>query len=111
VVAVRARHRGVRGRVVLAAARGTAVRGAGLWRRLAAAFTRGEAAARADAERVLLEADLGPAAVDEILAAVGRRPRTGAGGAGGGSRGGAGPADGGRSRAHRPRRPWCWSTA
>jgi len=48
------------------------VRGVGLWRRLAAVFTRGAAAAREDAERVLLEADLGPAAVDEILAAVER---------------------------------------
>lgn len=48
------------------------MRGAGLWRRLAAVFTRGAAAAREDVERVLVESDLGPAAVDEILGAVER---------------------------------------
>ena len=53
------------------------MKGAGLWRRLAAAFTRGAAAAREDAERVLLEADLGPAAADEILAAVAQAPPAG----------------------------------
>jgi len=53
------------------------VRGAGLWRRLAAAFTRGQEAAREDAERVLLEADLGPAVADEILAAVAQAPPAG----------------------------------
>ena len=53
------------------------MRGAGLWRRLAAAFTRGQGAAREDAERVLLEADLGPAVADEILAAVAQAPPAG----------------------------------
>jgi fused signal recognition particle receptor len=53
------------------------VNGAGLWRRLAAAFTRGAAAARRDAERILLEADLGPAAADAILAAVAQAPPAG----------------------------------
>jgi fused signal recognition particle receptor len=42
----------------------------GLWRRLAAAFGRDGATAREDAERILLEADLGPEAADMILAAV-----------------------------------------
>jgi fused signal recognition particle receptor len=43
------------------------VTGEGLWRRLARAFGRRDPAARADAERVLLEADLGVAATDAIL--------------------------------------------
>jgi fused signal recognition particle receptor len=45
-----------------------------MWRRLAATFTRGAAGDRDAAERVLLEADLGPAAATEILDAVGRVP-------------------------------------
>lgn len=51
--------------------------GAGLWRRLAAVFSGGGAAAREDMERVLLEADLGPAVVDEVLAAVAHAPPDG----------------------------------
>lgn len=47
-----------------------AVSTGGLWRRLAGIFTRRDPAARADAERVLLEADLGVPATDAILAAV-----------------------------------------
>lgn len=42
----------------------------GLWRRLAGVFSRRDPAARAEAERVLLEADLGVPATDAILAAV-----------------------------------------
>lgn len=42
----------------------------GLWRRLASVFTRRDPAARAEAERVLLEADLGVPATDAILTAV-----------------------------------------
>jgi fused signal recognition particle receptor len=38
-----------------------------LWRRLAGLFSRGDAVARDEAERVLLEADFGPAATDELL--------------------------------------------
>ena len=51
--------------------------GAGLWRRLAAVFTRGQTLAREDAERVLLEADLGPAVADEVLAAMAHAPPDG----------------------------------
>jgi fused signal recognition particle receptor len=43
---------------------------AGLWRRLAGVFTRRDPAARAAAEQVLLEADLGVPATEAILAAV-----------------------------------------
>jgi len=39
----------------------------GLWRRLAGLFSRSDAAARDEAERVLLEADFGPAATNELL--------------------------------------------
>jgi fused signal recognition particle receptor len=52
------------------------VKGPGLWRRIAAAFTRGDAAAREEAERVLLEADLGPEVTDAVLAAVAGAPAT-----------------------------------
>ena len=48
------------------------MRGGGLWRRLAAAFTGGAGVTREEAERALLEADLGPAAAAGILDAVGR---------------------------------------
>lgn len=54
----------------LAPARRFAVTAGGLWRRLATVFTRRDPAARADAERVLLEADLGVPATEAILAAV-----------------------------------------
>ena len=54
----------------VAAASGPAVSAGGLWRRLASVFTRRDPAARAAAEQVLIEADLGVAATDEILAAV-----------------------------------------
>jgi len=42
----------------------------GLWQRLRGVFGRKDAGARADAERILLEADFGPAATDAVLAAV-----------------------------------------
>ena len=41
-----------------------------LWQRLRGVFTRRDAAARAEAERILLEADFGPAAADALLDAV-----------------------------------------
>ena len=56
----------------MAPATGFALMGAGrgLWARLARAFGREDAAAREEAERILLEADFGPAAADEILSRV-----------------------------------------
>ena len=45
-----------------------------LWQRVKRAFTRRDPAARADAERVLLEADFGPAAADDILNAIEKVP-------------------------------------
>lgn len=54
----------------LASPRGVAVTGGSLVRRLAAILGGGDAAAGADAERVLLEADLGPAAAADILVRV-----------------------------------------
>lgn len=42
----------------------------GLWQRLRGVFGRRDAAARAEAERILIEADFGPAATDALLAAV-----------------------------------------
>src|SRR6267378_94230 len=66
VVAVRRRDRGVRGRVGVAAARGLAVMA--LWERLARVFGRGGGAReRSEAERILLEADFGVEATEEIL--------------------------------------------
>jgi len=62
--------------MVLAAPRGAAVRGLGLTRRLSALFARRDAAVRDDAERILLEADFGPVATDEILARVAGAPAT-----------------------------------
>ena len=44
--------------------------GGGLWQRLRGVFTRKDAAARAEAERILIEADFGPAATDAVLDAV-----------------------------------------
>jgi fused signal recognition particle receptor len=41
-----------------------------LWQRLQRVFTRRDPAARADAERILLEADFGPTAAEEILGAL-----------------------------------------
>src|SRR5262245_40582809 len=45
-----------------------------LWQRIKRVFTRRDPAARADAERVLLEADFGPAAAEEILGAIAQVP-------------------------------------
>jgi fused signal recognition particle receptor len=59
--------------VGVAAASRVAVKG-GLLRRLVGVFTRRDPVARADAERVLLEADLGVEATAAILAAVERVP-------------------------------------
>jgi fused signal recognition particle receptor len=42
----------------------------GLWQRLRGVFGRRDAAARVEAERILIEADFGPAATDALLAAV-----------------------------------------
>jgi fused signal recognition particle receptor len=42
----------------------------GWWRRLVGVFRRRDAAARAEAERTLLEADFGPAATADLLAAI-----------------------------------------
>jgi fused signal recognition particle receptor len=42
----------------------------GLWQRLRGVLGRRDAAARAEAERILIEADFGPAATDAVLAAV-----------------------------------------
>src|SRR5438034_8363008 len=64
VVAVCRGGRRVRGRVGVAAARGLALMA--LWERLARVFGRG-ARERSEAERVLLEADFGFEATDEIL--------------------------------------------
>jgi len=52
------------------------MRGLALSRRLVALFARRDVAAREDAERVLLEADFGPAAADEILTRVAGVPAT-----------------------------------
>src|SRR5882762_9485038 len=77
VVAVRRGHRGVRRRVGVAAARGLAVTSAGsgrretggvsLWRRLVRAVRGPSGAHSAEAERILLEADFGVEATEEIL--------------------------------------------
>ena len=48
--------------------------GGGLWSRLAQVFAPGDAAARAAAERILLEADFGPATAAELLDVVDREP-------------------------------------
>src|SRR6267378_804657 len=64
VVAVRRGDRGVRGRVGVAAAPGLALMA--LWERLARVFGRG-ARERSEAERILLEADFGVEATEEIL--------------------------------------------
>ena len=47
---------------------------ASLWQRLGRVFARGDAAAREEAERILLEADFGVAATAEILEQVARTP-------------------------------------
>src|SRR6267154_4670378 len=77
VVAVRRGHRGLRRRVGVAAARGLAVTSAGsgrretggvsLWRRLVQAVRGPSGAHSAEAERILLEADFGVEATEEIL--------------------------------------------
>src|SRR6266571_4882887 len=64
MVAVRPGDRRVGGRVGVAAARGPALMA--LWERLARAFGRG-ARERSEAERILLEADFGVDAAEEIL--------------------------------------------
>lgn len=46
----------------------------GLWTRLKGVFSRRDPAARAEAERVLLEADFGPDAADAILGAIAGTP-------------------------------------
>src|SRR6266566_4838186 len=66
VVAVRRGDRRARGRVGMAAPRGPALMGGTLWERLARAFGRG-ARERSEAERILLEADFGLEATEEIL--------------------------------------------
>ncbi|HEU5260897.1 MAG TPA: signal recognition particle-docking protein FtsY [Gemmatimonadales bacterium] len=48
--------------------------GGALWERLSRAFSRRDRAAREDAERILLEADFGVAATEEILEQVARVP-------------------------------------
>src|SRR6185295_558207 len=67
VVAVRRGDRGVRGRVGVAAPRGLAVTGVSLWRRLVQAVRGPSGAHSAEAERILLEADFGVEATEEIL--------------------------------------------
>ena len=47
---------------------------ASLWQRLGRVFARGDAGAREEAERILLEADFGVAATAEILEQVARTP-------------------------------------
>ena len=63
--------------MVLAPTRGALLKGLGLARRLTAALARRDGPVRADAERVLLEADFGPAATEEILARVAGAPPAG----------------------------------
>src|SRR6058998_196314 len=66
VVAFCRGDRRVGGRVGMAAARGPALMGGALWERLARVFGRG-ARERSEAERILLEADFGVEATEEIL--------------------------------------------
>src|SRR5437660_5275014 len=65
LVAIRARDRGVRRRVDLASAYRTALMG--LWEKLARVFGNDGEESRAATERVLLEAELGPAVVEVLL--------------------------------------------
>src|SRR5213080_3983092 len=77
LVAVRAGDRRVRRGVGLAAAPGTAMTTPGsvsLWRRLVQAVRRSSGANATEAERILLEADFGVEATEQILAAVSRAP-------------------------------------
>src|SRR5437660_378226 len=68
VVAVCRGDRCVGSRVGMATARGVALMGGVLWERLARVFGRGERGReRTDAERILLEADFGVEATQEIL--------------------------------------------
>src|SRR5882724_2384476 len=71
VVAVRRGDRRFRGRMGVATARGLALMGGALWERLARVFGRG-ARERSEAERILLEADFGVEATEEILDQVAR---------------------------------------
>src|SRR5881392_2561181 len=66
MVVVRGGDRRVHRRVGMAAARGPALMGGALWERLARVFGRG-ARERREAERILLEADFGVEATEEIL--------------------------------------------
>src|SRR5881409_2052603 len=66
VVAVRPGDHRVGGRMGVATARGLALMGGALWERLARVFGRG-ARERSEAERILLEADFGVEATEEIL--------------------------------------------
>src|SRR6184192_3252078 len=66
MVVVRGGDRRVHRRVGMAAARGPALMGGALWERLARVFGRG-ARERSEAERILLEADFGVEATEEIL--------------------------------------------
>src|SRR5213593_1167322 len=70
MVVVRRGDRRVRGRVGVAPARGPALMA--LWERLARVFGRG-ARERTEAERILLEADFGVEATEEILDRVAGR--------------------------------------
>src|SRR5207302_2647073 len=77
LVAVRAGDRRVRRGVGLAAAPRTAMTTPGsvsLWRRLVQAVRRSSGANATEAERILLEADFGMEATEQILAAVSRAP-------------------------------------
>src|SRR5207302_741381 len=73
LVAVRSGDRGVRDGVGVAPPAGPALM-ASLWQRLGRVFARGDAGAREEAERILLEADFGVAATAEILEQVARTP-------------------------------------
>src|SRR6266550_8079476 len=66
LVAVRPGDHRVGGRMGVATARGLALMGGALWERLARVFGRG-ARERSEAERILLEADFGLEATEEIL--------------------------------------------
>src|SRR5256714_12147170 len=71
VVAFCRGDRCVGSRVGMATARGPALMGGALWERLARVFRR-SARGRSDAERILLEADFGVEATEEILDRVSR---------------------------------------
>src|ERR1041385_1129682 len=70
LVAVPLRHRGIRRRVGVAQAAGAPLMA--LWQKLARVFGRRDRGVREEAERILLEADFGVAATEEILEEVAR---------------------------------------